>query len=450
MKKKLLSALASLFLITSAHEAAAIPVQEQSALTDFYTAANGSSWANNSGWLGAAGTECNWYGIYCVGGHIVRLNLASNGLSGSITPSLGQLTRLRTLILSSNNLSGEIPSTLGQLSRLGLLRLEHNTLGGAIPASLGALSQLKHFSLDSNRLGGSIPSELGQLSQLLRFSVGDNQLVGSLPSELGFLSDLKYLRLDHNHFSGAIPATLGQLSQLTYLALDSNALTGSIPQELGNLTQLTSLAVSHNALSGEIPSSLGQLSHLKSFWLNANNLRGSIPAELGQLSQLTGLWMGSNLLTGTIPSSLTQLSQLRYFSSASNCVNTNDGALQNFLTSINAVYAHSCTEERQLLINSAARYNMEGQRVLMVEEVRVGHLTYSAKLLDLGNDQFALTELTELAERTHPSPASYHKGSLVLDIPVVYVPDLNTYSVQMKGDGKGKFSLSGATLLPPI
>lgn len=445
MKKKLLSTFVSLFLITATHEATAIPTQERSALTSFYNAANGDNWTNNSGWLGVEGTECSWYGIYCVGGHVVRINLENNGLSGSITPSLNQLPQLKTLILPSNNLAGEIPETLGQLSSLGLLKLEYNALNGTIPASLGTLSQLRHLSLDSNDLGGKIPSKLGQLFELLRFSAGNNHLTDSLPSELGALSKLKYLKLDHNNLTGVIPSTLGQLSQLGYLSLNSNQLTGSIPEELGQLSQLTTLALSYNELSGKIPSSLGQLFQLNSLWLNSNHLRGSIPSELGQLSQLTGVWLGDNLLTGIIPSDLIQLSKLRFFSSASNCVSTNDAALIDFIKAIDSVFYQPCHEEKKLLVKSVAHYNTEGKGVLTVEEVLVGDATYSVKLNNIGNNQFVLMDVVELTKRTHPTPALYNVESLELDIPVVYVPNLNTYQVKLISDANGVFSLLGVT-----
>jgi hypothetical protein len=445
--KRILKAFASLCLVANVYEASALPAQERSALTNFYHAANGDSWTNKSGWLGAEGTECDWYGIHCVGGHVVRLSLENNGLSGSITPSLNQLSRLKTLILPSNNLTGEIPATLGQLSSIGLLKLEHNALVGAIPASLGALSELKHLSLDSNNLEGSIPHELGQLSQLLRLSLAHNHLVGQLPSELGALSELKYFRLNHNELTGTIPQSLGNLSQLTYLSLDSNQLTGVIPPELGQLSQLTSLALSDNKLSGNIPSTLGQLSQLNSLWLNTNNLRGSIPSELAQLSQLTGLWLGNNLLSGIFPSDFVQLSQLRHFSSAANCVTTEDAVLINFLDSIQGVFLNSCTHEKHLLTASVARYNIEGKEIVKIEEIRANGETYSAELLNMGLGQFVLKEVTKLKGSSHPNPAYYDESSLVLEIPVLFAPNIKTYKVQMKSNGHGMFSLTETTIL---
>ncbi len=44
---------------------AAIPSKERNALIELYNSTDGVHWNDNSGWLGAVGTECNWKGINC-------------------------------------------------------------------------------------------------------------------------------------------------------------------------------------------------------------------------------------------------------------------------------------------------------------------------------------------------------------------------------------------------
>jgi len=44
---------------------AVIPASERQVLIDLYNSTNGANWTNNTGWLGAVGTECSWYGITC-------------------------------------------------------------------------------------------------------------------------------------------------------------------------------------------------------------------------------------------------------------------------------------------------------------------------------------------------------------------------------------------------
>lgn len=49
---------------------------------------------------------------------VVALDLSSQGLDGTISPAIGNLTFLRSLNLSFNGLRGEIPPSIGSLRRL--------------------------------------------------------------------------------------------------------------------------------------------------------------------------------------------------------------------------------------------------------------------------------------------------------------------------------------------
>ncbi|MEQ1635281.1 MAG: leucine-rich repeat domain-containing protein [Methylococcales bacterium] len=316
---------------------AAIPSTERDALVALYNSTNGANWINKTGWLGAAGTECSWYGIFCggAGNNVLSLNLGGNQLSGSIPAALGNLAQLQTLRLNNNQLNGTIPVTLGNLTQLlqfslfdnqvtgtipaelaNLMQLQRldlgfNQLSGSIPVAFGQLTQLQYIHLGSNQLTGSVPASLGNLTQLQNLSLHYNQLSGVLPTELGNLLQLQSLFLHGNQLSGAIPASIGQLAQLLNLQLNNNQFSGTIPAELGKLTQLQNLRLDKNQLSGSIPSSLGQLSQLQYFYLKNNQLTGSIPIELGNLPQLLGLYLESNQLSGSIPASLGNLAQLQ-------------------------------------------------------------------------------------------------------------------------------------------
>jgi hypothetical protein len=66
-----------------------VPVWEREALIALYNALDGENWERNTGWLGDAGTECDWYGVTCVGGLITELYFWSKGLNGVLPPELG-------------------------------------------------------------------------------------------------------------------------------------------------------------------------------------------------------------------------------------------------------------------------------------------------------------------------------------------------------------------------
>jgi len=291
---------------------AQIPTAERDALIAFYYAANGPGWTNKSGWTSATvGTECTWYGVYCVGGQVYSLSLHDNNLTGVISSSLGNLS-----------------------SSFWKLLLHDNDLAGNIPPELGYLLGLTHLTLGANRLSGSIPPELGDLSLLESLDLSDNQLTGSIPPELGNLSNLSGLQLNDNQLTGNIPSSLGNLSSLPSLYLDHNQLTGSIPPELGDLSNLNfRLDLSNNKLSGSIPAELGNLTSLKQLFLNANQLSGSIPPEIGDLASVQYLYLNSNQLSGEVPTDFMDLSalvswglDLRW-----NALHSSDGPLIAFL-----------------------------------------------------------------------------------------------------------------------
>ena len=116
------------------------PLIERDALVALYNSTGGADWTDNAGWMGAAGTECDWYGVTCLNGNVASLVLNNNSLSGSLPPELGNLTNLTTLYLFNNSLSGIIPSELGNLTNLTSLGLSDNSLSGSIPAELGNLT----------------------------------------------------------------------------------------------------------------------------------------------------------------------------------------------------------------------------------------------------------------------------------------------------------------------
>ncbi|HUJ15019.1 MAG TPA: hypothetical protein VL284_14630, partial [Thermoanaerobaculia bacterium] len=67
MRSKSAFVLCLLFLSIAIAAHAAIPDAQRQALIDFYNATHGSSWTNSTGWNGAAGTECTWFGVTCDG-----------------------------------------------------------------------------------------------------------------------------------------------------------------------------------------------------------------------------------------------------------------------------------------------------------------------------------------------------------------------------------------------
>ena len=91
------------------------------------------------------------------------LNLANNGLTGSIPPQIGNLINLTSLDLRVNQLSGSIPSELWNLVNLTYLNLGVNNLTGTISPEISNMIGLTALYLNDNQFTGDIPESICNL-----------------------------------------------------------------------------------------------------------------------------------------------------------------------------------------------------------------------------------------------------------------------------------------------
>ncbi|KAK3160364.1 hypothetical protein QOZ80_1BG0058540 [Eleusine coracana subsp. coracana] len=181
-------------------------------------------------WNGSANGYCSWEGVRCRGWNqqVVALNLPSRGLTGVLSPAIGNLTSLRILNLTKNEFSGDIPPSLGRLHHLRVLDLSRNTFSGEIPLNLTSCMNLKIMALEHNQLCGRVPSEIGDnLIALGTLLLEYNNLTGAIPSSLGNLSSLVDLELTHNQLEGTIPPSLGNIRGIHFLSLADNNLSAA-------------------------------------------------------------------------------------------------------------------------------------------------------------------------------------------------------------------------------
>ncbi len=134
-----------------------IHAEERQALIDLYNATDGARWTDHSGWLGPAGTECQWHGVICV-------------------PTKDGLWTVFQLTLSGNHLVGRIPDSIAQLTHLENIELSENQLFGAVSEALVKLTELKWLDLIGNRLSGLLPNTL-----IRRWENGSLDTVADMP-----------------------------------------------------------------------------------------------------------------------------------------------------------------------------------------------------------------------------------------------------------------------------
>ncbi|GJX04908.1 kinase-like domain-containing protein [Tanacetum coccineum] len=241
---------------------------------------------------------------------VTVLQLKSQGLEGSLSPHVGNLSFLRELSLTNNSFQGTIPHELGRLSRLRRLFLSENNFSGVIPTNLSGqqvnrwnptfLGEFtsEHFSARGNPLGGLIPDTLGHWKSLTGFGVGGCNLYGSIPHSIFNLSLLVNLSLAGNHLTGSLPSEI----DISSIRLRNNNFHGRGEADdmrfigsLRNCTRLVRLNLRDCNLIGVLPISIG---------LSYNSLSGSIPSEIRDLKLLSEIDLSYNNLSGNITSSL--------------------------------------------------------------------------------------------------------------------------------------------------
>uniref|UniRef100_A0A251V0S5 non-specific serine/threonine protein kinase n=1 Tax=Helianthus annuus TaxID=4232 RepID=A0A251V0S5_HELAN len=255
-------------------------------------------------------------------------SLSNMGLSGQLVGDIGGLSELTSLDLSSNrDLTGPISPRIGDLEKLDTLILMHCSFTGSIPSELGNLKELTFLALNTNNLTGQIPPSLGYLSKLYWLDIGENQLTGSIPVKtvgspgLDMLKKAKHFHFNKNKLSGSIPSQIFIDMVLIHVLFDGNQFTGQIPDTIGNVSTLESLHLGYNKLTGPLPDLTG-MNALTSVDLSNNKFQESDPPLwFSTLPSLKTLIMEFGSLKGKLPEALFSLSGIEQVSLKNNNLN---------------------------------------------------------------------------------------------------------------------------------
>ena len=170
---------------------------------------------------------------------LMSFDVTDNQLSGTIPSELTSLSELQVLYLRNNSLSGTLPVSLGGvgdeagsgaeagggLRKLRYLEAHSNlALSGTLPPSIGQLTDLYTLNLHGCALSGTLPTELGELSELRFLLLNDNRISGTVPTELGRLRHLETLDLYSNPLAGDVPSEIARLINLRLLYLPNEQL----------------------------------------------------------------------------------------------------------------------------------------------------------------------------------------------------------------------------------
>lgn len=237
-------------------------------------------------------------------GNVQELRVRAVGLTGEVTPTLNQLTKLAYLELNFNFFTGAMPSLAG-LSMLQTAFLDDNDFTSIPAGCFEGLSSIVELHVENNpRLnasvgGWTIPASFELATTLSYLSVTNASVTGPLPAFLGTLPALRRLEASYNSLVGGIPESF-QSSGIQVLKLNNQQMNGSITA-VGGMVGLQLLWLQVNNFYGPVPLGLASAGGLQSLRINDNQLVGRLPLGLATLAGLTEALMAKNKLTGELP-----------------------------------------------------------------------------------------------------------------------------------------------------
>ncbi|KAI7736772.1 hypothetical protein M8C21_016419, partial [Ambrosia artemisiifolia] len=334
---------------------------------------------------------CDWAGVTCGNRHrsrVTYLQLISQGLEGSLSPHVGNLSFLRRLYLSNNSFQGAIPHELGRLFRLRVLSLHTNKFNGVIPANISGCFNLERIGLGANELVGSIPKEISFLSKLTFLSLQFNNLTGGIPPFLGNITSMQMFSTHGNPLSGSIPDTLTHWKNLEEIYCSHCNLSGTITP-MYNLSLLTEVRFTNNQLTGNLPLALGSmLPNLVSLFLWGNQLTGPLPPSISNCSRLSNLQMNKNKFSGKLAIDFSKLRDIYFITIGSNNFGSKEVDEMKFVNSL-----ENCTKIKYLDISDC---NFQGVLPISIEQNQLqGSLPLSiGNLAGLGSIYLAANHFT--------------------------------------------------------
>jgi hypothetical protein len=247
------------------------PLSEREILVNLYNDLAGDDWYRNDFWLTQTDI-CDWYGIACLNGKVVAINLRGNNLQGLPGPDIFFLQELRILWLYSNPITFSFEN-IGRAKNLEDLRLDSTKLHSL--HGIGAATSLTSFDARFTEIKGPFPEGILNLSNLRILSLGNNGLTGTLPKSFASLPYLLSLSLNSNKFTGPMPA-FDDINFLKHLDLSDNLLTGYISKKFLSMVSKDvplNVHLSRNQLTGVIPEEFDRFREI-SLLLSDNRILG--------------------------------------------------------------------------------------------------------------------------------------------------------------------------------
>ncbi|XP_042022887.1 piriformospora indica-insensitive protein 2-like [Salvia splendens] len=116
-------------------------------------------------------------------------------LIGSLSGKIGNLIRLRRLVLTESGGSGGVSNWIGEFAYLEQLTLLRNRFSGEIPMdAFRNMKKLKILYLSENAFQGAMPESIGSATALVKLDLSHNGFSGKITENLTCLKKVELLK----------------------------------------------------------------------------------------------------------------------------------------------------------------------------------------------------------------------------------------------------------------
>ncbi|GGG56941.1 T9SS type A sorting domain-containing protein [Bizionia arctica] len=342
-----------------------VSANERSALIDLYNNADGANWANNNNW-NTSEPISSWHGVTVKDGHVSKINLRWNNLTGTIPESISTaLAFLENADFGFNYLSGIIPDfsiipTIIQLDVSSNIysfqdlethytnNTSISTFNYQFPKPIDTEDSFDgvigdNYTLTMTPVNGTNVQYQWYKKRTNYYDPSDEPIAGANSSTLNIVNlqeedmDIYFckatspiitdLEIDRNPININGPISEAELNALAAIYYSTNGdnwnnntnwLTAEPISTWHGITisgnKVSGIDLNGNNLTGTLPPEIGDFYGLEVLALfYGNNISGNLPPEIGNLTELRILDVGDNNFTGEIPASYANLTNLRGF-----------------------------------------------------------------------------------------------------------------------------------------
>lgn len=228
---------------------------------------------------------------------IRHLELHQSQVTGPGLGILSTLKHLRSVVIHDRDIGSEGLAALTELSELESLELS-GTLAHTRLDQLGELTKLRRLVLDYREIDDRVAPQLAKLVNLEHLGLGGTGVSDEALSALEGLSALRVLLLDRTRVTNRGLAHVGKLELLEILALDHTDVVDAGIAHLAGLRNLQELTLDHTLVTDAAIDHLMGMKRLERLGLGGTVVTADGVAKLARLPNLRAVNLAGTRATG--------------------------------------------------------------------------------------------------------------------------------------------------------